>query len=135
MYGQIPYMYPNAFMQSMPALNSVGAAGNLGASAAKTGTGITGLLSKINFSSILSNAQKTLNVVNQAVPLYYQVKPVFKNIKTLGRIGKEFRNIGSTTNNVNTKENINSTNETLNNDSNTQDNNISNNIPEPTFFL
>ena len=79
MYGSMPYMMPG---MAIPASN----AATLG-SATKAGSSI---FSKINWSSLLSNAQKTLGVVNQAIPLYYQVKPVFKNLKALGKIGKEF---------------------------------------------
>jgi len=51
-----------------------------------------GFLSRINWSSLLTNTQKTLNVVNQAIPLYYQVKPIFSNIKSINKIAKEFTN-------------------------------------------
>ena len=111
MFGQIPYGIASPF---------------LGSAATKTS-----FLSKINWSTLLSNTQKTLNVVNQAIPLYYQVKPIFGNIKTLGKISKELSNTCNSndtslpiqTNNIaNTKE-IN----------NTQNNNSS--YPKPTFFL
>lgn len=84
----------------------------------------TGILSKINWSSLLSNTQKTLNVVNQAIPLYYQVKPVFSNIRNISKITKEFTKSTSDNNvrssaNKNTNININKNNGTLN----------------PTFFI
>lgn len=37
----------------------------------------------INWSNILNNTQKTLNVINQAIPVYYQVKPIWTNAKTM----------------------------------------------------
>lgn len=134
MYGSMPYMFPNAMIQTAPINTGLANATNLVNGIGTAKTGLSGFLSKINFSSILSNAQKTLNVVNQAVPLYYQVKPVFKNIRALGRIGKEFKNISSnnattlnqTSNNINNQNNINNTNE---------HNNVNNDIPNPTFFL
>ena len=43
-------------------------------------------LKKINWSSILNNTQKTLNVINQAIPVYYQVKPIIGNAKTMMRM-------------------------------------------------
>lgn len=43
-------------------------------------------IKKINWSSILNNTQKTLNVINQAIPIIYQVKPLVTNAKTLFRI-------------------------------------------------
>ena len=42
--------------------------------------------SKINWSNLLNNTQKTLNVINQAIPLYYQVKPIYNNAKTMFRM-------------------------------------------------
>lgn len=44
------------------------------------------LKNKINISSILTNTQKTLNVVNQAIPLVYQVKPIVNNAKTIFKV-------------------------------------------------
>lgn len=125
MYGSMPYMMPGMVS---PAAN----AATLG-SATASGASI---FSKINWSSLLSNAQKTLGVVNQAIPLYYQVKPVFKNLRALGKIGKEFTKI-SGSNNRNSNEakqesvfdNTNS-NAVINNISNEQ-----NDYPTPTFYL
>ena len=51
----------------------------------KKGLGIAGLR-KINWSSLLNNTQKTLNVINQAIPVYYQVKPIWGNAKTMFRM-------------------------------------------------
>ena len=34
----------------------------------------TGAISKLSFSSILSGTSKTLGVINQAIPVFYQVK-------------------------------------------------------------
>lgn len=126
MYGQMPYMIPNAFLSNAP---NAGALASNTANAASSGLGA--LLKKINLSSILSNAQKTLNVVNQAIPLYYQVKPVFKNLKTLGKIGKEFTKINTpTSNNVNNQNEAESKATIENNETNIKDD-----YPNPTFFL
>ena len=40
----------------------------------------------INWSNLLNNTQKTLNVINQAIPVYYQVKPIIGNAKTMFRM-------------------------------------------------
>ncbi len=42
--------------------------------------------SKINWSNLLNNTQKTLNVINQAIPVYYQIKPIWSNAKTMLRM-------------------------------------------------
>ncbi len=87
------------------------------------------ILSKFNWSSLLSNAQKTLSVVNQAIPLYYQVKPVFNNLRSLTKITKELSSIdnsNNTSNNTQTKEN-------KSNNFNENKSNID--IPLPTFYI
>ena len=43
-------------------------------------------IKKINWTNILNNTQKTLNVINQAIPVYYQVKPIIGNAKTMFRM-------------------------------------------------
>lgn len=48
--------------------------------------GIGGVRPKFDWSSFLSNTQKTLNVVNQAIPIFYQIKPIWSNAKTMFRI-------------------------------------------------
>ena len=47
----------------------------------------------INWSSILSGTQKTLGIVNQAIPLVKQVSPVMKNAKTMFKIMNEFKKV------------------------------------------
>ena len=37
---------------------------------------------KFNFSKLLDGAQKTLNIINQAIPIIYQIKPLYENTKT-----------------------------------------------------
>lgn len=108
MYGQMPFMMPNI-------ASDISAASNITK---------TSLFSKINWSSLLSNTQKILNVANQAIPLYYQVKPVMNNIRALGKIGREFNKTSS--NNIVT-----------NNTNITPDDNINTryNGPTPKFFL
>lgn len=41
---------------------------------------------RINWSNLLTNTQKTLNVINQAIPVYYQIKPIYNNAKTMLRM-------------------------------------------------
>lgn len=69
----------------------------------------------INWSGILSTTQKTLGVINQAIPVFYQVGPIYRNAKTAFKIMNEFRKDGSTTNQqtTNTQQNYpNTVNET-----------------------
>lgn len=65
---------------------------------ATSATTNSGLFSKLfsngfNWSSILSGTQKTLNVVNQAIPLVKQVSPVMKNAKTMFKLMNEFKKV------------------------------------------
>lgn len=124
MFNQIPYMMANPAYSAMPAVNGIANAATSAPAIGAAGK-TAGILGKINWSSLLSNAQKTLNVVNQAIPLYYQVKPVFNNIRTLGKIGKEFVQAGTSKQPVQNSEKV------QNNDApnNTQE------VPNPTFFL
>jgi len=44
------------------------------------------LKGKFNWSSLLNNTQKTLNIINQAIPVFYQIKPIWNNTKTIFKI-------------------------------------------------
>lgn len=37
---------------------------------------------KLNFSKILDGTQKTLSIINQAIPVIYQIKPLYENART-----------------------------------------------------
>ena len=108
-----------------PAINS-------GFSAYKTG-GLLSLLKKVNFSSILNTTQKTLNVVNQAIPIVYQVKPLVNNAKTM------FKVISAVKNDNNTQSNNQSYYKTnpspVTNINNNLEVNYKKNTSEPVFFL
>lgn len=47
----------------------------------------------INWSSILNGAQRTLGVVNQALPLIKQAAPMVRNAKTMFKVMNEFKKI------------------------------------------
>lgn len=49
----------------------------------------TAVKSGINWSSLLSNAQKMLGIINQAIPAFYQIKPIFSNMRTMFRVVNE----------------------------------------------
>lgn len=63
-----------------------------------------GLLSKglsltkaINWSALLDGTQKTLGIINQAIPVFYQVKPIINNTKTLFKIANVMNDNTSST--------------------------------------
>ncbi len=51
------------------------------------------IFGNLNFGSILSGTQKTLNIVNQGIPLIKQAKPIIKNVKTMFRVMNEFKKV------------------------------------------
>ena len=61
----------------------------------------------LNWSTMLSNTQKTLNIINQAIPIAYQVKPMMNNAKTMFKIigavkgDNNIQNTNTTTQSVN----------------------------------
>ena len=40
----------------------------------------------INWNNILNNTQRTLGIINQAIPIVYQVKQLLNNARTLFRV-------------------------------------------------
>ena len=73
MYNQ----YPFSSMSYMP-YNSI---------SSPTTSGLFGLGKKaFNWNGFLDNAQRTLNVINQAMPIYNQVKPMFRNMGTVFKV-------------------------------------------------
>ena len=64
------------------------------------------LLKSIEWSSILDGTGKTLGVINQAIPVMYQIKPLISNLKTIMKINSSLNN-NSDTNIKTTENNIN----------------------------
>ena len=139
MYGNgffNPYMYQPYYQASSLAsgLGAKSGIASLGKMSQTTGV-LKSILGKFSFSGFLNGASKTLNVVNQAIPIFYQVKPMFNNAKTMFRIMgamKDDDNKNTTTNNIQSKNISNqSTKKELNTISNYQTYQEEN----PTFFI
>ena len=79
--------------------------------------------SKITFSGILNGASKTLGVINQAIPVFYQVKPIWNNARTMFKVVKGLNSKDNTQTNTNAPVN--------------QKNQIKKDSPTnaPTFFM
>lgn len=101
----------------VPRLSSLFSGARAGAATSAMGT------SKVTFSSLLNGASKTLGVINQAIPVFYQVKPIWNNAKTMFRVIKEINTNDTLSNN---KEN---TTNTINVNKNKENSN------SPTFFV
>ncbi|MBE6144254.1 MAG: hypothetical protein E7169_01625 [Firmicutes bacterium] len=62
---------------------------------------LSGLFSGGKLSSIINGTQKTLGIVNQAIPLVQQLSPIMKNAKTMFKVMNEFKKVEPVTNNKN----------------------------------
>ncbi len=79
----------------------------------------------LNWSGLLNNTQKTLGIINQIIPIVYQVKPLVSNARTLFKIaGAVNSNDDNSQNNVNEEQVINNYSTSIEKDSNS-----------PVFFL
>lgn len=95
---------------------------------------LTNSIKGVNWSGLLSGANKTLNVVNQTIPLIRQTKPMINNVKNMVSIAKAFRKETIHSNKIN-KNNIQKNiinNQNINIE--TKKENIDNNN-YPNFFL
>ena len=85
-------------------------------------------LASIKWGNVLNNTQKTLNVINQAIPVYYQIKPIYSNLRSFGKIMNAFNDNSS---------NSNQRNETQNSSTSSIKGEIKkeNRSSQPTFFI
>ena len=140
MYNQFyPYMMgavPNATRMASPlmggALRTNPLSSLLGARSAAPAVSALGGATKAStftFSGLLNGASKTLGVINQAIPIFYQVKPIINNAKTMYRVAKEI--------NSNDRKNTSTNSSNNNSNNNTKTNNVSNNndVNKPNFFI
>lgn len=99
-----------------------------------------GLLGRgINWSSIISGTGKTLNIINQAIPVVKEISPVMKNARTMFRVMNEFKKADTPSNQIATdSQPITSTNNrsTIPINTETKEQNMIHNNPNgPTFFM
>ena len=129
-YNFYPYMN-QSMMGGMPGAMARGATSNIARGAARGG--LFRSISGIKWGNVLTNTQKTLNVINQAIPVYYQIKPIWGNIKSFGRIMSAFN---EPDNKVNNNQGINSMN-TSNQRERNQEEILEKKeeISSPTFFI
>ena len=143
----LPNMIPNTF-NSAQALNSSQTlarpsllrsltntlGGNMGNSVGALATTKTGF----SFTGLLNGASKTLNVINQAIPVFYQIKPIWNNAKTMFRVAKAMSS--SEKNNLNTNQITNNNtkyeSDNVTTNKNQRNSTITNaNDGNPTFFV
>jgi len=115
-----PYIYPMPYRFSP--INS----GNI----------ITKVFGNLKFSNIISGASKTLNFVNQTIPVIKQISPMVNNAKTMFNVLNEFKknDTSSTNNKINTNHTIKTNNTGIKNS--TLTNNSYKDITNgPVFFI
>jgi len=142
-------MFPNNF--NMPFYAPYGNMGMPSGLRHGLGSGIGiasrgGLFSKLtgirsfNWQSLLSNASRTLGVINQAIPIVKQVGPMYNNMKSMLKIASLFKDEtdpaprkSDTINSINNNQN---TNNNINNDEQKENTIITNNYSNsPNFFI
>ena len=105
----------------------------MSAASPSTGSIFSRLLGRgINWSSLLSGTQKTLGIVNQAIPLVKQVTPVMKNAKTRFKIMNEFKKVDTPTSTTVSNNRTNSVTEETASEFSTNEIHTNNG---PTFFI
>lgn len=140
----VPRFNPNfgnsRFFSPLPRIGSIFSGGikSLGPNAGFVNSS-TGAISKLSFSSILSGTSKTLGVINQAIPVFYQVKPIVKNAKTMFRVFKEMNTSDRPIKSVdvdNEKININNSNSEVDDNFLTKEKvSLKKEDNSPTFFI
>lgn len=85
-------LYSN-FLNSMP-FNVPNMANNLNTFSNISNVAKT--LPKFSLTGFLDNASRTVNTINQIIPIYNQVKPMFNNAKTALNIFRNVKNINNT---------------------------------------
>lgn len=136
-YNMFPYQNP-MMASNMMGLSNVGRlAGINGANAINTvgkvaKPGLFKSLAGIKWGSVLTNTQKTLNVINQAIPVYYQMKPIWGNLKSFGKIMSIFNEPDNNSNENNNQINNNLNENQINKNKNEKK---EENTNLPTFFI
>ena len=78
-------------------------------------SGLKNLTKGVTLTGFLDGAQKTLGVINQAIPIVHQVGPMIMNAKTMFKIADVINTPDKTYNNSNVRdENIKSINSSTN---------------------
>lgn len=75
-----------------------------------------------SFNSLLNGAQRTLGLVNQALPIIKEAAPLMRNAKTMFKVMNEFKKIDVPNNSINDDTKL------------INDNRVTTNYGGPTFF-
>lgn len=121
--------YPNNLGGLSRGIGNIG----LGARGVRGLGGIRSLTKGINWSGLFSGAQKTLGIVNQALPLVKEAKPMFNNMKTMLKLANAFKDetIPEKTSTSKTVQK----NEIKKEEAVSPSESVNNNVNTPQFFL
>ena len=102
--------------------------------------GLFSLIRNIGWSNFLDGTQKTLGIINQAIPIMYQVKPVVANMRSMFKIANAINSPDSNISSSFNQNNNYSNNTNYNNSNNMSNNNYTNynqnnNSNRPVFYL
>ena len=115
-YNYFPYVnMPRNISQTIPF-------NNINNFPANNKNGLFKGFSNIKWTDVLNNTQKTLNVINQAIPIYYQIKPIFNNVKNFSHLLSAFNSDDDS-------------NKQINNNLVTEATKKENSTNSPTFFI
>ena len=95
----------------------------------------SGVRAGINWSSILNGAQRTLGLVNQAIPLVKQAAPMVRNAKTMFKVMNEFKKVETPNTNSTNNNSSNKVNDMIEESSSNNENIQMVSNGGPTFFI
>lgn len=131
--------YYNPYMMTMPLQTAATTTSRAGLF-----SGLINGIRGIKWGSVVNNTQRTLGLINQAIPVVKQVSPVMKNVKTMFKVMNEFKKV-DTPSVINNNVNSNSSNivdnkneyKSVSNKKETNNYNTptTNKTNEPTFFI
>lgn len=90
---------------------------------------------KLSLGSIVAGTQKTLGVINQAIPVIKQVSPVMRNAKTMFKVMNEFKKTDTPKNTKEAVKQTNKVNDSIKQNDFHEEKNIEINDNGPTFFI
>jgi hypothetical protein len=90
---------------------------------------------KWNWTSLLTNAEKTVGLINQSIPIFYQFGPIAKNAKTMFRVISEFNKSDKPNNTTPALTNNSENSKNIVIDSTDNSTNTTNNSNNPRFFI
>lgn len=114
--GPIPPIYntpyPNYLTNSLTSPSVLGRGSGIGLFNRASSPGILAKLksSGVTLSGILTNTQKTLGVVKEAIPIIKQTGPMINNMKTMFKVANAFKNETTNTNTTTTTKKTQTTN-------------------------